>query len=300
MADQEFIIGVDGGGTKCRARLYSTQQGFIGTGLAGPANPARHFESAMQSILDACQAAIDDAVLPNVTLADCHVGLGLAGVNLDTVAEKVMAWQHPFKSRFLTTDLHIACLGANDNQDGAVIIVGTGSCGLVSSQQKQVLLGGHGFPVGDYGGGAWIGFEALRYCLRSLDGVAESTSMNPQILRFFNSKNATDIAEIMLNARPADYAKLSPIVFDAAEAGDAAATDIIQQGAAQISALARQLLSHQPERLSMIGGVSLRIQPWLDKDILRSIQAPIFQPDFGAVFFALNQLNYPVHFRGLS
>ena len=104
----------------------------------------------------------------------------------------------------------------------------------------------------------------------------------------------------MLNARPADYAKLSPIVFDAAEAGDAAATDIIQQGAAQISALARQLLSHQPERLSMIGGVSLRIQPWLDKDTLRSIQAPIFQPDFGAVFCALNQLNYPVHFRGLS
>ena len=50
----------------------------------------------------------------------------------------------------------------------------------------------------------------------------------------------------------------------------------------------------------MIGGVSLRIQPWLDKDILRSIQAPIFQPDFGVVFFALNQLNYPVHFRGLS
>ncbi|AWB68065.1 ATPase [Saccharobesus litoralis] len=289
MADQKYIIGVDGGGTKCRARLYCTVQGFLGTGLAGPANPARDFDSAMQSVIDACQAAIQNANLPQLKLDQVHVGMGLAGVNLASVKQKVLAWQHPFKSRFVTTDLHIACIGANDNHEGAVIIVGTGSCGLVVKDNEFSQLGGHGFPVGDYGGGAWLGFEAIRYALRAMDNLAPSSSMITRILSYLNCSNANDVAEIMLNARPADFARLAPLVFDAAEDGDEAARSIIQTGAEQISELARQLLAKHPSRLSMIGGVSERIKSWLADDVAKHIQTAVYQPDYGAVFFTLNQ-----------
>ena len=55
-------------------------------------------------------------------------GLGLAGVNLPGLYQKINEWHHPFKEMFLTTDLHTACIGAHKGADGAVIITGTGSC----------------------------------------------------------------------------------------------------------------------------------------------------------------------------
>ncbi|WP_246072290.1 N-acetylglucosamine kinase [Catenovulum sediminis] len=291
VADQTYIIGVDGGGTKCRARLYSSQSGFLASGLSGPANPVRGLNNAMHSVVEACERAIQNSGIEDLPLSEVHVGLGLAGVNLETVNKKVLDWPHPFKSRYLTTDLHIACLGANDTDEGAVMIIGTGSCGLSVSQQKMVQLGGHGFPIGDYAGGAWIGFEAIRYVLRSLDGVAKNSKMNAEVLSQLDCENATQIAEKMLHAKPSEFAALTPMVFDLAESGDEAAAHIIKQGAAQISALARKLLAEQPTRLSMIGGVSERIKNWLDEDVAYQIQPPIYQPDIGAVFFAQKHLD---------
>ncbi|MCU4677353.1 ATPase [Catenovulum sp. 2E275] len=290
MSEEIYVIGIDGGGTQCRARLYSTRRGILGAGLSGSANPTRHLDTAIHSIIEASHRAIENAGLSQLKLSDIHAGMGIAGINLAPVYKQMSKWEHPFKSCFLTTDLHIACLGAHNQPEGAVIIVGTGSSGLVVKPSENILIGGHGFPLGDYGSGAWIGFEALRYILRSLDGLADKTVMSEIILNFIGCKNALHLAETMLTAKPVDFAKLAPFVFEAAESQDLAASHIIQQGADQISALAKELLSHKPSRLSMIGGISARLRPWLDKTVSAQIQPAIYQPDYGAVVFALNQL----------
>lgn len=291
MADPIYIIGVDGGGTKCRATLFSTKDGVISSGLSGPANPVRGVDASVTSIIDSCQQAIDNAKIQSLSLADVHVGLGLAGVNLESVRKKVLDWNHPFKSRYLTTDLHIACLGANNAQEGAVVIAGTGSCGLAIVEDKFTLVGGHGFPIGDYAGGAWIGFEAVRYVLKSLDGIEKPSKLNQALLAATNSANALELAEKMLQALPAEFAKLCPIVFDLAETGDHAAKHIITIGAEQISALCNRLLAENPTRLSMIGGVSMRIKPWLSQALQAKISVPFHQPDFGAILFTKQALN---------
>ena len=36
---EQIFIGIDDGGTKCRATVFSSQNGVLGTGLGGPANP---------------------------------------------------------------------------------------------------------------------------------------------------------------------------------------------------------------------------------------------------------------------
>jgi len=290
VAEQKYIIGIDGGGTKCKARLYSTQDGFLSAGLSGSANPAKHYETAIHSIVEACQNALDNAGLSQLKLSDLDVGMGLAGVNIESCRLQMQNWQHPFKSCFITTDLHIACLGANNQPEGAVIIVGTGSSALLIKDGQSTMLGGHGFPVGDYGSGAWLGFEALRYSLRSMDGLVEASELNQAILKFYNCSAAIEVADLMYNATPSEFARLAPVVFDLAEKGDVAAKNIVQSGAEQITQLTKKLLAQHPARLCMIGGVSERLKPWFAPEIRAQIQSAINQPDHGAVLFALNQL----------
>mgnify|MGYP001483485998 CR=1 FL=1 len=58
-----FYVGVDGGGTKCRAEAYNAKGEVIGAGVAGPANVARAADIARQSIVNAVAAALADAGL---------------------------------------------------------------------------------------------------------------------------------------------------------------------------------------------------------------------------------------------
>lgn len=37
--EQALVIGIDGGGSKCRATIYAADDSVLGTGVAGRANP---------------------------------------------------------------------------------------------------------------------------------------------------------------------------------------------------------------------------------------------------------------------
>ncbi len=160
-----LFIGIDGGGTKCRARLLSTEDKVLGTGLGGSANPFHGEAQAKASIVCAVNMALADAGLPSTEIANLIAGVGLAGVNLPSVFDAMNQWDHPFKKMYLTTDLHIACLGAHNRDEGAVLIAGTGSCGYSFVNGKATIVGGHGFPFGDKCSGAWIGLEAVKAVL---------------------------------------------------------------------------------------------------------------------------------------
>ena len=61
--EDQLFIGIDGGGTKCRATIYSVKQGVLGTGLGGPANPLHGLERTLESIMVSTQLALRDAGL---------------------------------------------------------------------------------------------------------------------------------------------------------------------------------------------------------------------------------------------
>ncbi|GAB3018224.1 N-acetylglucosamine kinase [Bowmanella dokdonensis] len=291
MKTQETLyLGIDGGGSKCRVLLTDDKENRLASGIAGPANPNQGLDLAINSILDATQQALEQARLPAGYIDQLIVGIGLAGVNLPKYRLMLEQWDHPFKQMHITTDLHIACLGAHGGQDGAVIITGTGSCGMVQVNGTQIELGGHGFSVGDQGSGAWLGIKAVKLCLQSLDGLMPHSGLVPRLLELTQCNNAQQLAERMANLAPAGYARLAPLVLECAEAGDENALGIVRAGADYLNRLAYKLMSHQPPRLSMIGGLAQKIQPWLDADIRTLIQPAIQPPEIGAIHFAQQQV----------
>lgn len=286
--DEILYLGIDGGGSKCRARLISATDQLMGTGVGGPANPLHGVQLTIDSITTATELALQEAGLPHSAMNQLIAGVGLAGVNLPSLFQVMSNWQHPFKQMFLTTDLHIACLGAHNSDEGAVIVAGTGSCGYSHVNGVAKIFGAHGFPFGDKGSGAWIGLEAVKAVLLASDGLGPQTSLT-QLLGNFLHAEGVMIVDKMGNAKSRDYAQLAVFVFDAAEQNDAVALSIVHEGAAYITAIAEKLWSSGAARMAFIGGLSQRLTPWLAPAIAAKLSQPIGQPECGAVYFAKQQ-----------
>ncbi|WMS86656.1 N-acetylglucosamine kinase [Pleionea litopenaei] len=284
-AEDELFIGVDGGGTKCKAVVYSEKDGILGEARSGPANPFQDFELATKSICEAAYQAVLQAGMCFRDMSNMRAGLGLAGVNIPDIMNKMQHWNSPFRSHVVTTDLNIALLGAHGGEDGAVIIAGTGSCGYAKVAEQSLLIGAHGFPHGDKGSGSWIGLKAVQHSLLVSDKLEQESALSREL------KITDPIAFVkdLSGKPPRYYAKLAPAVFVAAAEHDPVAISILREAGDYLSAVARRLLTLNPPALSMIGGIADRITPWLAPDVSSAVCQAKLSPELGAILFLKSQ-----------
>jgi glucosamine kinase len=292
----KLFIGIDGGGSSCRAKVLSTDDSHTGYGYSGRANPVHGLEKTIESIIDCSQKAIEDAGLEKSAIAHITAGIGLAGVNLPSLYEKISSWQHPFKEMFLTTDLHIACLGAHAKQDGSVIIAGTGSCGISISGSKILSYGAHGFPWGDQCSGAWLGLQAISVSLLAYDDLGPQTSLCEKVCDALDT-NPLEIADKMSNQPSKEFAKLARLVFEEAKNGDAVAIRVLEDGTGYLNRMARKIMATSPGRLSLIGGLRSELRPWLASDVQDYLCDPIESPEDGAIYFAKSKASHLVQIQ---
>lgn len=290
--DAPLFLGVDGGATKCRAVVTDAHGVVLGRGGSGPANAFQSFEQCIRSVADAAAKALADAQLGWEASRGLHACLGLAGVNLPIVHARVMQWSHPFADLVVATDLRVACIGAHRGEDGAVVIAGTGSCGYAIVDGRETFVGGHGFPPGDQGSGAWFGLEAVRHVLLAIDDLAEPTELTERVLAALQARDAPSLIEQLGEHAAAEYARLAPLVFAAADEGDEVATRIVRAGADYIGELARRLWAAKPPRLSLIGGLSEPLRRWLAADVVAMLSPALDPPELGSVRLAMQ------HWRG--
>jgi glucosamine kinase len=256
-----LFLGVDGGGTRCRARLAHATGAILGEAVAGPANIRIGLDESLRSVLDAAGQCLAQAgVAQDAPVAAC---LALAGASEPREAAAAhAACAGRFHRVRITTDAEAACVGAHRGEDGGVIIVGTGSIGWAVCGGRSVRVGGWGFPVSDEGGGAWLGCEAVRRTLWAHDGRIAWTPLLRRVSAEFGS-DPHAIVRWMGPAKPRDFARLAPLVLDHAEHDDPAAAEIMRLAAAHIDAIAQRLTEHGAPRLALVGGLAAAIELWL-------------------------------------
>lgn len=289
--NKQLFLGIDGGGSKCRAVIYCPEQGMLGRGVSGPANVLRGIDKAIEHIEQATDIALEQAGFSSAKKSQLIAGIGLAGLNLESCMAQMLKWQHPFQQAYFTSDLHIACLGAHDGKDGAVIIAGTGSSGLASVAGKLQEVGGHGFPVGDCGSGAWLGLKAIEVTLQAMDGIKAKSAMTAAILEFYKVQSAIELAQLASQFLPVDYAKLAPLVIEQADNQDPHAMRLLQIGVDYLSAMALRLVEERDLSLSLIGGLTPKMAEHFDHRVSSVVTKAKHSPEIGAVLFAQSQLN---------
>jgi glucosamine kinase len=256
-----LLLGIDGGGTACRARLADIDGNVKGEGAAGPANIRFGLKESFAAVLQATNQALEQAGLSlgDVDIVAC---LALAGASEPMNLAAARAFPHPFRHALVTTDAHAACVGAHGDKNGGVIVVGTGSVGWAVVGAREYRVGGWGFPVSDEGSGAWLGSETARRVLWAYDGRAPwSELLRTVFVRFDNDPHA--IVRWMGEARPRDFAVLAPLVLEYASRSDPTGHELVSVAAAHLDAIAERLVSYGAARLSLAGGIAASIAPWL-------------------------------------
>jgi glucosamine kinase len=285
MPTEQLFLGVDGGGTHCRARLCSEAGVILGEGMAGPANVRLGVEESFAEILEASRQCLAAAGLSADHLRNVTACLALAGASEPTRLAAVEAYRHPFRRVVYTNDAHAACVGAHGGQDGGVVIAGTGTVGWAVIQGRHYRVGGWGFPISDEGSGAWLGCEAVRRVLWAYDGRIEWTDLLAMLFGQFRS-DAHLIVQWMTTARPRDFARHARAVVAYAGHGDPVALELVRSGAAHLDALAARLVTVGAPRLAMLGGLAEPMRPWLAAETAARLVTPAGDALSGALRLA--------------
>lgn len=269
---QDIFIGIDGGGSKCKVRVEDSAGNLLGQAVGGPANVRLSVTASWQSIYTALEAALRPQ---QISLEDTqyrfHAGMGLAGCEVIEAREEFLQCPHPFATLQLSSDAHVACVGAHGGSDGAIIIVGTGVIGFQIQQGAETRVGGWGFPHDDEGGGAWLGLEAARLTFQWLDHRVEKSPLLEDVFNFFD-KDVQYFTTWANRANSSEFARLAPLVINHVQNQDPWAERLIKKAAQAInrvgSALEKtQLDTHRPLPCCLFGGIAPFMEKWLSEPL---------------------------------
>jgi glucosamine kinase len=147
-------------------------------------------------------------------------------------------------------------------------------------------IGGHGFPIGDIGSGAWIGLQAVQHCLRALDELAPRDQLTEVVLSHFAVSNALELVAACAHLIPKDYAaivrSLLPLFNQECKSLDA----IFATGTAYIQAMAEKLTNGNDLPIAFLGGLANLYAPSMDCAIQNRMRKIIHSPEQGALNFA--------------
>ncbi|QTG89236.1 N-acetylglucosamine kinase [Vibrio furnissii] len=280
-----YYAGIDGGGTSCRARIRDASGALIGEAKTGSANLLLGVERAMDAVIHAITLAAEQGGLNNDNFGQLHVGLALAGAEHQATWHTFMQLPHPFASLTLNTDAYGACLGAHHGDNGAIMIAGTGSCGLFLQDGHQHVVGGREFPISDQGSGAVMGLRLIQQVLLIEDGIYPATPLSQRVMQHFEH-DVDAIVAWSKSALPRDYGQFSPQIFALANQGDTLAISLLKQTAADIEMFLNALHRKGAQRICLMGSIAERIHAWLSPPVQQWIVAPQADAMEGALMFA--------------
>lgn len=291
---KHFLVGVDGGASKCIVRVEDESGKLVGRETSGPANVRLSVEQTWCSINTALEKIFHDQGINMNSQLHLHGGMGLAGCEIPAAQQAFLKHNHQFETLIVSPDSHTACLGAHNGCDGAIIIIGTGVVGFQIEGSHTLKVGGWGFPNDDEGGGAWLGLEAIKLTLKWYDGRHPTSDLIEAVFRYFN-EDIEHMVSWSNEATSTDFAKLAPLVIIQSERGDPVAIHLMQRAAAAIDNIADALHAAQTNPktklyCSLIGGVAPFLQSYLSPTLKQRLQVAKATPDQGAILLLQRHL----------
>lgn len=284
-----YFLGVDGGGTNCRARLRDASGRLLAESTGGPSNIFTDPDAAIATVDRVSRAAFAEARLDPVLLGQTSACFGLAGANMAGAVAKVEAHGWPFAKLRIEHDGIIACVGAHAGEDGAIAAIGTGAVYVISIAGQLQTFGGWGFMLSDQGSGADLGRESLRRTLYARDGIIQRTPFTDAVWARFDG-SMDKLHRFAEAAKPRDYGALTPLLFEFAERGDPIARFIVERGQTGITLVLDHLIKLGAKRICMMGGLGKAYQAYLPQRYNAYFVTPRHDALDGAILLAGGQV----------
>lgn len=284
-----LVLGFDGGGTKTECVLMDETRRVRASGRSGPSNPMRvGFGGALASVCEAGQLAIQSANLSMAEISGVCAGLaGAAQPESERKMKRLLAEEFPGKFVHVCTDLDLT-LEATGSGPAIVLVAGTGSAAVGRGGDGQIArVGGHGPLLGDEGSAYDIGRRAAIGALRESDRGIPNSPLAAKILRELRVGDWQEFHLRVYSIPDEVFPRIFPVVAAAAEDGDPAAQELLQDASGALARLVADLverlqLKAQKFLLVKSGGMVGR-SGWLDRltDERLRIAAP--HAEFGSL-----------------
>lgn len=300
----QYVVGVDGGGSKTTATVVGEDLGSLASATTGASNHRSvGMEAASTNISTAIRQALREADVPLSAVAGLCLCLSGFDTDLDLPVPQRAVRHLGFTGvTIFENDVVGAWAGATGVQPGIVVIAGTGSTGLGMNDRGQLWrTDGWDYILGDSGSAYEIGHNAIRTAMRALDGRAERTKLTVALGKAYGVDNAEAMRRLVdsTNFGKFEIAAFAVYVSEAADAGDTTAQALLRQAgeslAEQATAIIRRLGMQDAEfPISTVGSV-FNAAPWVTDPFRRVIsqlapgaafRPPLHPPQVGAAILA--------------
>ena len=240
-----LALGGDLGGTSTRIVVVGPDGREHGRGVTGGGNPTTDPAGAAAAFGDALRAALSgvDGAQVKASVVGVAGGSALRTPAVATHFDRVWTEAGLTCDPGYVPDLEVAFAGGTPASDGAVLVAGTGAAaGSLTDHRLTRTADGHGWLLGDDGSGFWLGREAVRTTLQTLDAGTPPGPLVESVLRELDADRPArdgqhDRVIQVVNSRPGvQLSALAPLVTAAYRAGDPEAHSIVERAAAALLA----------------------------------------------------------------
>lgn len=232
-----YVLGLDGGGTKCDAVLMAEDGTVMGWGRGGPTHGLYVGPDVpLQSQKDAILGATGGSPPPLSRIA----GLGLVG------------HLHQWLSQDLTAEQFVPCgeadmgLATALTTHGVLVLSGTGSfvhgC---TPDGRHLHAGGDGPIIADEGSAYHIGILGIRAAFRSRLSAARKTSLREAIPRAMGVADLRQVFHLLYIDRVGrtQIAAVAQAVDVEAEKGDRVAAQVLRRASGELGELLVEVIT---------------------------------------------------------
>ena len=248
-SDDLYFLGIDGGGTKTALVLASDDLEVIRTLRVENCNPFDIGVDAAQQVL---RSAIDE-ICGTIPKSSIVAFAGIAGGSSGNMQQIFRDFFQSFHFRMYdnnSDNLNLLEAGLG-NQDGMVLILGTGICGWSRLDGKYSRAAGWGYLI-DNGGSAYnLGQETLQAYYRAVDGVDPWSPLS-EAVKAACPEGEQDLLSKIYDGGKKYIASFAPLVFEALELGDPLAEEILNRNMAAAARVVETVGRRFPQNIDPI------------------------------------------------
>ncbi|HOL55518.1 MAG TPA: BadF/BadG/BcrA/BcrD ATPase family protein [bacterium] len=230
-----YMLAIDGGGTKTEVAVATETGEIISRSYSGPSNwTTTPRKIAQENMIEGIESALKQVPGIKIDL----ITAGVAGAaRKEWELKEFLESLNIAKEVMVTTDAHIALVGALLGMEGIIVIAGTGSISYGRRDDRERRTGGWGYLLGDEGSAYDVGRRGMMAALKAYDGRGEKTLLLDMFYEYLGQGDVEALIRIIYE-RPKDIISgFARYVVRSGEMGDMVALDILNTASYELSLL---------------------------------------------------------------
>lgn len=250
MNKQDLYICVDAGGTSSKAAIFNNNGEILVRGVGGSGSPAVYFNDWYLHIDDAIVDALNNFKQKYEMSNYCFkkIALGVSGISaLSSVTSEIKYFENKY---------HIPCLITSDtmtalysvinqkNEDGIVVISGTGIGIFGKKDNNTFLIGGWGHILREHGSAYSIVHKFVVNIIDKFERMDDFDELEEKFMNEYHLNNILDFNHLFYQHSKDEIAKCSVFFKKMAEEKNSHAITLLKKEGISLAIQVENLMKH--------------------------------------------------------